>query len=491
LTDEPSPAPTGVFGHLRRLAGHSAIYGAADVLPYAVNLLLFPVFTRLLSPPEYGLLALLAVLGAPLKILFRAGLDAGFFRIYYDLSTDTERRTLAGTIAAASAALGTILFLIGASTAGWIGDLLSSGAPLPARWVLLVFAEMYVGTLAIVPQALLRIQDRSHVFTGLALLRHALNIGLKVALLLAGWGVEAILWSDLASTALYVTAQLPILRRGAALSWSAPLLRRALHFGAPKVPHGILVHAQNLADRRILEGFVERTELGLYHVGYTLANAVKFPISAFEQAWQPFVYAQLGKADAPATLSRVGTYFFAAFVSCGLALAMLGREILVLLTRPEYHGAAAVIPVVVLAYLVHGFFLLTSIGIGIAKKARYYPLITLAAASTNIAGNFLLIPRWGLLGAAWATVLSYTVMASIGLAVSQRVYPLPVEWSRYARLAFAAAATYGASRLVPIAIVPAIALKAALLVGFPVLLWLLRFWTPAEVDRLRRLWTKS
>jgi O-antigen/teichoic acid export membrane protein len=479
-----APAP-GILGHLRKLAAHSAVYGVADVLPYAVNLALFPVFTRLLSPAEYALLALLAFLGAPLKILFRAGMDSGFFRIHYDLGAEVDRRRLAGTVALFSAAWGAVLFVVGALAASRIGDLLSSAEPLPSRWVLLVFADMYVGTLAIVPQALLRIQDRPRVFTGLALARHAVGTGLKVALLLAGWGVEAVLWSDLVATSLYAMAQLPILWRSASATWSVDLLRRVLHFGGPKVPHGLLVHTQNLADRRILDAFVDRAELGLYHVGYTLAGAVKFPISAFEQAWQPFVYGQVGKADAPATLSRVGTYFFAAFVTCGLALAMMGGEILALLTQPEYHAAAAVVPVVVLAYVIHGFFLLTSIGIGIAKQARYYPLITLAAAAANIGANFAFIPRWGLMGAAWATVLSYGVMALIGLRFSQRLYPLPVEWSRYVRVILAAALTYGLSRMAPAAVVPAVAIKALLLTLFPLLLWALRFWTPAELARLR------
>jgi hypothetical protein len=75
-----------------------------------------------------------------------------------------------------------------------------------------------------------------------------------------------------------------------------------------------------------------------------------------------------------------------------------------------------VVPVVALAYLLHGVFLLTSIGIGIDRRARYYPLITAVAAAVNIGANFAWIPRHGMMGAAWATVASYAVMAALGAA---------------------------------------------------------------------------
>ena len=477
----------GLLGHLRTLAGHSAVYGAADVLPQAVNFLLVPFFSRYLAPADYGVLALLAFLHAPLKIALRLGLDAGFFRIHYELTTEEDRRRLAGSVVLLSALVAFLVAAVLLPAAGIVAGLLSSDSPPPARLLRLVVADLVVGSFAVVPQALLRIQGRARTFTTLALVRHAANIALKIALLLLGWGVEGVLWSDLLSTVLFVLAQAPVLVRHATPSWSTALLARVLHFGLPKVPHGVLVQAQNLADRRILEAFVTIDDLGRYQVGNTFASATKFPISAFEQAWQPFVYAQVGRPDAGATLARVGTYFFALFTAGALAVAMLGGDALVLLTPPSFHAAASVVPVVALAYLIHGFFLLTSVGIGIEKKARYYPLITLVAASTNVAANFALIPAWGFVGAAWATVLSYAVMAALGFYLSQRLYPLPLEWSRYTRLAAAAAATYGLSRLAPAPAVPAIAAKAALLAAFPLVLWLLRFWTPAEIERVRRL----
>jgi len=192
---------------------------------------------------------------------------------------------------------------------------------------------------------------------------------------------------------------------------------------------------------------------------------VKFGLSPFETAWQPFVLARMRMTDAPRTLARVVTYAAAGFLGLGLAVAVLGRELLMALTfkNPSFWAGAPVIPWVVLAYLFHGAFLLTSIGIGIEKKARYYPLITAAAAAANIGLNLALIPRFGMMGAAWATAAAYALMAALGAIISQRLYPIPLEWGRLVQLALAAGLLYAASTLAPEALLPALAVKALLL----------------------------
>ncbi len=244
-----------------------------------------------------------------------------------------------------------------------------------------------------------------------------------------------------------------------------------------------------LADRRILEVFVDLGQVGLYQVGYTFGTAVKFALSAFEPAWQPFVYSQIRQPDAPRTLARVASYAFLVFACCGLALAVLGRELLVLMTPkgPEFRAAAGVIPVVALAYVFHGAFLLGSIGIGIEKRAGYYPLVTALSAAANIAANFVLIPPFGMLGAAWATVIAYAVMAGSGFVFSRRLYAIPFEWPRLGRIVAVALVCFALSRLAPEALWPSIGVKALVLAGFPLLLAASGFLTPEERMRAGRL----
>jgi O-antigen/teichoic acid export membrane protein len=413
------------------------------------------------------------------------GLDAGFFRVYYDLA-EGERPRFVGSVALFAAGSSTLLFL----AVVLARDALAAALLLPAGrggWVVLAAADVYLGSFSFVPQALLRIQDRPGGFAAFAVLRHAANAALKVWLLVSGRGVGGVVLADALATGLFALALSPVLLRAAAPGFTPGPVREALRFGLPKVPHGLMLQLQNLADRRILAAFVPKAEVGLYNQGYALGQGVKFALSAFEPAWQPFVYERIGKPGAPLGLARVATWVWAAFLAVGVSIAVLGRELLMALTyrNPDFWAAAPVIPVVVLAYLLHGAFLLTSVGIAIAKQARYYPMVTATTATLNIAANLALVPRFGMLGAAWATVISYAAMAGLGFVLARRVYPIPFEGSRLLRLTLAAALCYLVSLLAPSAVLPALAVKLVALAVFPAALVALGVVSGEDVARLR------
>jgi O-antigen/teichoic acid export membrane protein len=434
------------------------------VLPRGLSLLLVPLFTHYLSTAAYGALALLALFSTLAKIVFRLGLDAGFFRVHYDQPDEERRRQLAGTIAIFGAVAGAVLLAATALLARPVSWALFGSEPAPARWVILAAADVAIGTLAFVPLSLLRIRERPGLFSSFSVGRHLLNLLLKVALVRAGWGVDGVLWSDLLATAVFVLSLLPTLRGHVSLAFAGGLLREALGFGLPKVPHGLFVQIQNLADRRILNLFLPLSDVGLYQVAYDLGSAPKFATSAFEPAWGPFLYAEIKKPDAPRTIARLATVAFAVFALCAAGVAVLGGEALTILTpySPEFRAAAPVIPVVACAYLLHGVFLLTSVGIGVSKRARYYPMITAVVAVVNVGANFLLIPRFGLMGAAWATLASYAVMAALGAVISQRLYAIPFERGRLAVFAVGAGAVYALGQLAPAGLLAGIAWKGAL-----------------------------
>jgi O-antigen/teichoic acid export membrane protein len=469
---------------LRQLASHSVVYGTADVFGNVVSLLLLPLLTLYLSAQEYGDVVLLGMFSALAKILFRLGLDGGFFRVYYD-HRERDPRRFAGSVALFAAAVGTAWWLLVLATAAPLTTVLLGARP--ELWVILAAGDVALGTLIYVPLNLLRIQDRPGLFSLLSTGRHTVNLGLKVALVMAGHGVEGVLWSDLVATAAIALALLPVLVRGTRLAFDWRLLREALAFGLPKVPHGLLVQVQNVADRKLLDRYVPRAVVGQYGVAYSLGAGVKLALSAFEPAWGPFIYSRMREPDAPRTFARVITWAWLAFAVAGTGVAVFASELLQIFTsRPEFRAGAPVIPIVALAYLFHGAFLLTSIGIGVKKRTRWYPVITAASATTNVVANLMLIPRLGMLGAAWATVLSYAVMAGLGFGISRRLYPLPLEWGRLGRITAAALGVYLAAQLVPSGTLSlAIPVKLGLLAALPALLVASGFATPRERSALR------
>jgi O-antigen/teichoic acid export membrane protein len=479
-----------IRAELKRLAQHSAIYGVADVLPQLVNFLLLPVFTAYLSPKDYGAFGILSLFGVLTKIFFRMGLDSGFFRIYYELTSERDRKILATTLFTTALATGTLLFTLIALVAGPLGRLLLGdevGDSPVATWILLVAVDTLLNTFAFVPMNLFRIQGRPTAFSVMTLFRSFLNIGLKLGLVMAGWGVTGVLFADAAASLLFVAALLPTLFANLARRFSWPMLSRSAAFGLPKVPHGLAHQVLNLSDRKLIEMFSSLAASGLYHTGYVLGTGVKFFLSAFELAWSPFVYAQIEKPDAPRILARISTYAFAALCAFGVLNAVFGRELLWIMTQPKFHDAHPVIPIVVLAYVMQGVFALTSIGIGISKKTRYFPMITAAAAALNVLLNVVFIPRIGILGAAWSTVAGYALMAGLGYWLGNRHYPIPFEGRRLFKIVLASAITFALSSLAPVSLWAAIPVKVAACAAFPVVLWAFGFFREDEIRWLRSL----
>jgi O-antigen/teichoic acid export membrane protein len=158
-----------------------------------------------------------------------------------------------------------------------------------------------------------------------------------------------------------------------------------------------------------------------------------------------------------------------------------------LMTAPEYHAGHDVIPVIVLAHVFQGLFLLMSIGIGISKKSYYYPVMTFAAATLNVSMNLIVIPEYGRMGAAWSTVAGYGLMTAMGIYFSHKHYPIPFEWRRIGKMGLAAFLCYGISLSAPESLLPAIAVKAVALALFPVGLYVLGFFRPDEIQEVKRL----
>lgn len=481
MEDPPEVEPTnpGSGSALKKLARLSAAYGTADVLAQGINLLLLPLYTSFLTPADYGALALLLLLSTFLKILFRAGLDSGFMRIHYDLKDARAKARFAGTVALFSAGLASLGFAL-----FWLFSpavsLALFGSPAETLWVRLVAFDLLASSFAFVPLTLLRIEERAALFSTYSLTRHATNTVLKVILVTAGFGVTGVLVSDAAASVVLSLGLLFQLRSRAVWVFDWPPLREALRFGLPKIPHGLLVQALNLADRRILDSYVSRAEVGVYQMGSNFASAMKFPLSAFEPAWQPFVFDHARREGGAREIGQVASRMCVLFIVVAVMLALILPDLLrIVIRNVAYHGAAPVVPILILASLFQGFFLLSSIGISIAKEARYYPIITGVAAGVNIGLNLWLVPTYGVMAASWATVAGYAVMAAMGAMISKTLYPIPVAWTRVGAAFVAGIAWFGLAGLLDTSIIAVIA-RFSLALAFALFAWRVIF---DETDR--------
>ncbi len=480
-----------MFHQLKSLIAQSATYGLGDLLTKAIAFLLIPVYTRYLSPADYGILGIASTITAVLGILYPLGLNAAAMRFYYDTPDESTQRDLLGTLALAVLSVGLALTLILAATP--LGPALFSAIvkdiPFDPYIRILLWTAFFTSASA-VPLVIFRVQERPRryvaytaggfLLTTAAILyfvvgRRAGALGNLRGVMMAS-GVMALLY-------LFTTF------RHANLTFQREWLRKGIVYALPIVPHLMAHWALTLSDRSILNQFVPLDRVGIYTLGYQMSIALALVSHALNNAWMPFFYRLAGEESAQRKLARFFTYYLGIMVVTALGLALLGGDIIRVIANPEYHEAARLVPVITLAYLAQSFYYPAVFALFYRGKTQYLPLITGSAAALNIGANIALIPAWGIDAAAWNKVLAYTVLAAATLAVGQRVYPVPWERQRLAKLLAVGGVLFAVSHLLlqPLGLWPRVALRLGLLAAFPLLLWLARFPEPEEREQVIRL----
>jgi O-antigen/teichoic acid export membrane protein len=192
----------------------------------------------------------------------------------------------------------------------------------------------------------------------------------------------------------------------------------------------------DLSDRYVLRLYGAFDEVAVYGVGYKIGMVLQLAVVwPFQLAWPAFSFSISERPEHEKTYAVALTYLVLVLVGLGLALSISSRIIVAGgLIGVGYREAYVVVPLVALAYAFNGVQYCVSPGVHLAGKTRLLPMIATVAALGNLALNFLLIPRWGMMGAAWATAAAFFALAIGTAAIGQRYYPVQYEYGRLARL---------------------------------------------------------
>ena len=464
-----------MFDNVRRVFGHLAVYGSGEIVLFAVNFLLVPVYTRVLTPEDYGALGLLLLLQVLLRPLTFLGLEDSFLRFHYDCTDEAQQRTLIST---------TVLFL-GLSNGVLLAALLF-GAP-AIGFVLpdltehvdafrLLALNGFLVSFFCVPYSLLRIRNQPAQFAkwwigralGLIAARLVLVVGMRM-------GILGIMLADVIVSVVMCLGFARVF--GGLMAWrfSWPLARDMLRFGLPRVPYALLHQITAMSDRYFLSLHVPLRDVGLYQTAAHVASVLKLYPTAFHRAWMPFAFETMERADAPRVFARMATVAFALLVFSTLGLAIFAGPLLRLMTPPTYHGAIWLVAPLALAAGLTAVAVFLTTSLNVVKDTRTLPLTTVVAALVTVGGHITLIPRYGLAGGLVAVIAGQVALTVTTAIVAQRRYAIPYEVSQLLRIAGAGALLYAiAAWWAPSGgLVLELAFYCAVLAAFPAVLLLL------------------
>jgi O-antigen/teichoic acid export membrane protein len=416
-----------------------AIYGAGDVAVNVVNLLLLPLYMRVLSPADFGALYLLLVVETLTKLLFRLGLDGAFMRYYLDRDEGRDRQVLASTL----------WIFLGLISGGLLLGLLAL-SPLIARHLFksewaqyvtplrLALVNMYLLTFTFVPFHAMRMKKQAVTFSAFTFGRSVSTTVLRLFLVLwLGLGLTGMWMADLIVTIVVLPLLWPWIKELWRPEFSSYELRLCLRFGLPRLPHGLAQQALDAGNQYLLSRFIPLDRQGVYGIGATIGRGAKLFLSAFETGWAPFYYETARQPDAKVTLRKITTYGIAILTLIVAGSVAAGPDFIRVLTPSVYDDAGAVVPLIALGIALQGVYLMTSIGLNITSQTQYYPVSTFAAAAVGLGSGIWLMPRYGIDGAAVSFVLSYLTLAVVARYFSNQHYPMTYEAGRITRVVIA------------------------------------------------------
>ncbi|HEU4682253.1 MAG TPA: lipopolysaccharide biosynthesis protein [Gemmatimonadales bacterium] len=474
----------------RRLVDRSAVYALGLLLLRGMSLLLIPLYTRYLDRAEYGIVAVAVSVTAVLAVLGPISLHGALARLYFDAQSDADRKRVAGALWVATVlAAGLLTLLLDRVGEQWAAILLPDVPFQP--YIRLAIWTAFLTTFGLIPLNLLQIQERPGLYVKVTV-AGTLITTLCIIWLVVGRGMGAygyVLGTFIGSALLAIPYTVLAARMSTlGLRWN--VTRAALAYSLPLVPHALAGWVLELSDRALLQRFVPLTQLGLYSLGYQLASLLTMAATAINFAWTPYMYGVVRDRPetAPAELGRMTTYYVAVLCALGLGIALLGGDILRFLTEPAYHPAYQVVPLIVLGLVFSGLYLVPASLLFLKSKTGLIPLVTVAAGAVNVALLLWLAPRAGIMAGAWATAAGYAVMLLLVWLAARSVFRLPYEYGRIGTLLVAAAAIFLATQVLSLPPNAAGAAgRGALWLLFPMLLFLLGFFRPAERQVLRRV----
>ncbi len=482
-----------MLGEIGRLGRETAVYGVSTVLSRILNFLLVPLYTHLLAPQEYGIVATGFAYIAFLNILYQYGMDQAYLRFASSPEAADDPKDMFSTpllLLAGSSALGSCaLWALSDPIARALG--LGEVGGLVRVWA----AILSLDALAVVPFAHLRLSHRAWYYVGVKTAHIAVNLALNILLLWKWrWGVAGVFWASALASAAALLLLSPVLASQFRAHATAALARRMLAFSWPYVPAGLASMAVQVIDRPILLRLTDEATVGIYQANYRLGIFMALAVNMFDAAWRPFFLERAARPEAPRLFARVLTYFTLAGLLLLLVLSLFIGDLarLTVLGRPiigaAYWPGLAIVPVVLAAYFFNGLYINFMAQVMISKRSELLLYATGLGALVNVGLNFMLIPAFGIMGAAAATLAAYAAMAGLLFELGRRFYPVPYEYRRllHATGVFLAVAltlwTLGGRLSGPMWL----GVRAAGIVVFCALLAATRFFTPEERDALRR-----
>lgn len=391
----------------------SIIYLVSSLCGKAVPFLLLPVLTAYLTPAEFGLVAIVQ-----LGIQFSQALGGLCLNVNVPRKFFSQKREESAVLIFNLYVILWFSCFVIFGLFSMLSVLYEEPFGIPRRWLLVMPILAFMGMSNLINLTLIRTREKPVVFLGFEVGQAVLNLLLSVyfvVFLTMSWEGRVVAVA-VAMFVFGILAVISLAKQGyfeVSISYSS--IKDVLAVSLPLIPHAIAGVVISVSDRFFIEKMVGLSEVGIYSVGYYFGMVVMLFSDAFVKAWSPWFF-KIMSFDAGGSRGRVVkyTYLYAVLLLLGaLVYSVIAVWILPFVVSEEYYSASTYIPWICLGYVFFGIYQILFPYLVYCKKTQFVAVATVSAACVNLIGNYYFIGKYGAIGAAYSTVISFALSALI------------------------------------------------------------------------------
>jgi O-antigen/teichoic acid export membrane protein len=414
---------------LLSFASDVTFYGLGTVIGQIVSFLMLPLYTRYLSPVDYGVLAMLSVASMLFLAIAPFGVGEALFRRFNRSKEITDQERSFSTAVLSVFATTSALVIVGFLAKYQLAELLTGDS----AYSLLVFGTLLsaaISAMSELARSLLRIQRRVKTLALCNVAKTAVSIGLT-ATLIVGFEFKAggYVIGTLAAESRFFLVHGSLVRKHFRPIFDVQEWKAMLNYGLPIVPHRCLGYLTIVTGQYLVRTGLGLEEAGIYDIAMKFSLPLGVVINAIQSAWVPYKFEVHANEKDPEQLFRsVFTYYIALVSALWVFSALWLPDILKLMTTLPFHGAATILPIVLLSRLMTGVYFMLGSGIELTDNTKPMSLVSAAGFLSVLGFSLLLIPPLGAGGAAYASCLSWGVMSIVAFRIAQSRIRIAYEW---------------------------------------------------------------
>jgi O-antigen/teichoic acid export membrane protein len=411
---------------------HTITYGISSAVQGVIGLIFLPLLTRYFNTSDFGVYSLLILISTLSSSFFFFGASSIINRYFFESITQEHRNGIVTTtfsIAVIGAVLQFILAFVFKNYLAifLIGDIKYSSH------VLLVLISGSLGMIMNYNLVILRIEKKSVYYVIINVISNLINIGITYILLkFFDYGLFAPIVGVLVANSLCLILSYPVVHKYLWTKINRQAFGEFLFFGFSTTITGFSYYFLDWIDRYFIKKFASISDVGIYSLGYRIGMIIHIlMIIPFSMIWATYRMQNEKSEDNRLFVSKVISYFTIIGLIMVLFTLLFSKEILSIFSRNEnFNIAYKIVPIIMLAHLTYGYINIVDFGIYVTKKLYFFYLIFLIAALINGYLNFLLIPKFGYMAAAYITLFTYILCSTSIYFISNHFYKLKVEFSR-------------------------------------------------------------